>query len=128
MKRKLYQVIANKVAARIRCIQSENFEWKEKHEDTIEELIKEYLPSGAGFDAGTTIDWDRSTGEVLVFHTSFHHMNEHGSYDGWTEHDVVIKPSLESSFTVKVQGRNRNNIKEYIAQVFDTTLEKEIEE
>lgn len=128
--RKLYQVIANKVAAWHNCQNSDylNQEWQDRHEDDVEQLVKDHMPSGSGFDAGTTIDWDRSTGEKLVFHTSFHHMDDNGSYDGWTEHDVVVKPSLIHEFIIDVKGRNRNDIKEFIAESFDYSLSKEIEQ
>jgi hypothetical protein len=84
-------------------------------------------PHGSGLDSETTIDLEASKGK-LVFNTSFHHMNEAGYYDRWTEHKVIIKPSLEYDFTITVAGRNHNQIKDYIADVFWVWLEEEIEE
>src|SRR4051812_5154296 len=94
--RKLYQIIANKVSVWHNCRNSVylNQEWQDRHKDDVEQLVKSHMPSGSGLDDGTELDWDRSTGEKLVFHTSFHHIDEYGSYDGWTEHDVIIKPSF----------------------------------
>src|SRR4051812_16451917 len=64
--------IATAVAARLNCIKSGNSEWKENHESDVESYCREFMPSGSGFDAGTTLDFDASTAEKLVFVTSFH--------------------------------------------------------
>ena len=50
-------------------------------------------------------------------------MTEHGYYDGWTEHDVIVTPSLRSpGFSLRITGRNRRDIKEYIADAFHDAL------
>jgi hypothetical protein len=87
----------------------------ERSEERLARLM-ETAPSGSGFDAGTQIDEDRS--DTLVFTTAFHHMNEGGYYDGWTEHTVRVKPSLAWGFDLTVSGRDRNDIKDYIADTF----------
>lgn len=76
------------------------------------------LPHGSGFDAGCSVDMQKSTPQRIVIDTSFHHMDENGYYDGWTEHQVIITPCLMFGFVLKVTGRNRNQIKEYIADSF----------
>lgn len=124
--RALYQIIASMVDARLTCRARENIEWFKRHEDAIENLVREHLPSGSGFDSGTTIDLDKSTGEKLVFHTSYHHMTEHSYYDGWTEHDVVVIPSLIHKFITKITGRNRNDIKEHISETFAAALDIQV--
>ena len=124
---KLYRKLASLVQAHINCEISGNKEWFEKHEARIEELVKNYMPSGSGFDCGTKIDLDKSTPEKLVFYTDFHHMNEVGYYDGWTEHRITVRPSLAFGFTLTISGKNRNEIKDYIHQVFDCALNEEIE-
>ena len=124
---KLYRKLASLVQAHINCEISGNKEWFEKHEARIEELVKNYMPSGSGFDCGTKIDLDKSTPEKLVFYTDFHHMNEVGYYDGWTEHRITVRPSLAFGFTLTISGRNRNEIKDYIHQAFDCALNEEIE-
>lgn len=121
--KRLYQELAMLVAARLTCIARGNTEWVDRHETEIDRLVKTYLPSGSGFDLGTNIDLDKSTGNHLVFSTSFHHMDEHGGYDGWTSHGVRIDPDLASGFTLKVYGRNRNDIKDYIGDVFQAVLD-----
>jgi hypothetical protein len=124
---KLYEKLASLVAARLNCIESGNVEWRDKHEDAIDQLVKNRLPSGSGFDNGTTIDLDASNGEKLVFVTSFHHMNDGGMYDGWTEHTVTAVPSFCGGFTLKISGRNRNDIKDYIGETFHHDLSAAVE-
>lgn len=115
--------LAELVQARANCLARDpvNQEWADRHTDRIAALMKE-LPSGSGFDNGTEIDLDRSTGEKLVFTTAFHHMAESGMYDGWTEHTVTARPSFLFGFSLTVSGRDRNQIKDYIADTFAETL------
>lgn len=127
MKRKLYVHIACAVDAMQRCEKTNNVEWQGKHLDAISYMIRNYLPSGGGIDSGVQIDLDRSNGERLVFNTAYHHMNDSGMYDGWTEHTVAVTPSLLFGFNLTVSGRDRNDIKNYLAEMFSHTLGEEID-
>ena len=118
---KLYQAIAMKIGARL----SGNDEWKERHEEAIRKLTNE-LPHGSGIDGENEIDLGKSTGEKIVIHTSFHHMNENGMYDGWTDHTLTVRPSLIHGFTMSISGPNRNDIKEYLYETFSYDLNREI--
>lgn len=120
--RKIYQALAQFVEARLRCIETKNDEWQSRHEERIQALATEHLPSGSGFDNGTTFNLNESTADKLVFDTSFHHMNE-GMYDGWTDHTVTVTPSLAHEFKLKVSGKDKNDIKEYIADAFHAALD-----
>lgn len=124
---KRYIAIAKAVGSYHRCVASDNTEWQAKHKEAIEDLCSD-LPSGSGFDSGSHIDLDQSTGEKLVFHTSFHHMNDGGYYDGWTEHEVILTPSLEMGYRLKVTGTNRNDIKDYIHEQFAYALDNNVEQ
>ncbi len=126
MPRKLYQVFASTVQARRNCEKHDNDVWFDNHTTKIEELVKNRMPSGSGFDSGTTIDLDYSTGEKLMFFTAFHHMNENGFYDDWTNHRVTVTASLDNQINVKVSGKNRNDIKDYIKEIFYDVLTNEI--
>jgi hypothetical protein len=126
-KESIYKILASTVAAWINCLEKGNFEWYAKHENSIEKIMKENAPHGSGFDSGTGLLYKESTGEKLVFSTSYHHMNENGMYDGWTEHIITVLPSLSFGFNLKISGRNRNDIKDYIHEVFYTFLTTEIE-
>jgi len=115
---KFYQEIAKAYCAYSNCIRANNKEWENKWEDKINEAVRDYLPSGSGFDNGTKFNWEKSTKNKLVLITAFHHMDENGGYDGWTEHEVIITPDLMFGFNVKVTGKNRNDIKDYIHSCF----------
>jgi len=69
-----------------------------------------------------------STPEHLVFHCSYHHMNENGYYDGWTDHIVHVTPSLIHGFRLRITGTNRNGIKDYLVDIYRTWLNETIKE
>jgi hypothetical protein len=118
----VYRRIGGLVQAIRNCEASGNAEWLEKHTETLEKVVKAHMPSGAGFDAGTTLDLAESTPERLVFITAFHHLDESGVYDGWTKHRVIITPSLARQYNVRVLGGDRKGIKEYIGDCFHCSL------
>lgn len=97
-------------------------EWADDARAVLEFLIREFLPSGSGFNCGTELDSDASTKDKLQFVTDFHHMDEFGGYDGWTQHRVIVTPSLVWGFELRVTGRDRNAIKDYIADTFHAAL------
>lgn len=123
---KLYAKLAGLVDARLNCLKTGN-EWAEKHEETILKLVSDNMPHGSGFDSGTQIDLGKSTGSKLVFHTSYHHMNDNGMYDGWTDHTVTVKPSLMFGFDLNISGRDRNGFKEYAYEVFSNCLSEDVD-
>ena len=130
--RKLYQILAGSVQARLNCLEheertNEKHDWTDKHTDTIKTLVKNFMPSGSGIDCGTKIDLDQSTGEKLVFHFSYHHMNENGMYDGWTEHKLTVTPSLQFKINLSISGRNRNEIKDYLHETYSCALDEVLE-
>jgi hypothetical protein len=53
-------------------------------------------------------------------------MNENGFWDGYTDHTIIVKPSLQFDFTLRITGPNRNDVKEYLAQTFDYALRKDV--
>lgn len=85
-------------------------------------LVKNYLPSGSGIDSGTRIDWDATRPNRIVFVFGFHHMDESGCYDGWTEHSAIITPDLVFGFSIRITGRDRNQVKDYLHECFDCAL------
>jgi len=121
-----FNAIAHALDAHQRCDEGGNWEWRAKHQERIEDWCKAHAPSGSGFDSGTKLDFDTSKPERLVFTTSFHHMNDGGYYDGWTEHTVIVKQSL-LGFDIRVTGRDRNDIKDYIAETFRNLCSTDVE-
>lgn len=108
--------LASKLEARRRCIQTGNMEWTLKHNNSIITLMEE-APRGSGLDQGITLQYDDSGDERLVFRTAFHHMDENGYYDGWTEHRVTVRPGF-TGLRITILGPNRNEIKNYLHEVF----------
>jgi hypothetical protein len=118
----VFKAIASRLEAIANCRKSDN-PWEDRHREYIEALCKEALPSGSGFDAGSTLLEDESDPNRLVFQTSYHHMDE-GTYCGWSEHRVIVTPSLAHGFDMKITGRNRRGIKDYIADAFQDALSR----
>ena len=55
-------------------------------------------------------------------------MDENGFYDGWTSHDIIVRPSLSSDIYIRITGSNRNDFKDYAHDLFDCALNEQIEE
>lgn len=129
MKDKLVKILARKVVAIKTC----NDEWKEKHTEAIEKLQENYLPSGSGFDAGSTVDIDRSDGNRLYIEFAYHHMDE-GYYIGWSYHTAIVIGSLHG-FTVHIHSKNAEGEviandfdRDYFAETFHQALSQAVEE
>jgi hypothetical protein len=124
--RYLYSELSTAIQARKNCdiATPRNTEWFDRWTERIEELSN-LLPHGSGIDNGTIIDMQQSHAEKLVLHTSFHHMTDAGFYDGWTEHTVVVTPSF-TGINLRISGRDRNQIKEYLYDTFSYALEQEV--
>jgi hypothetical protein len=120
--RPIYAALASLIQAAQNCQQSNNAEWLARHKANAEQIVKDFLPSGSGWDCGTKLDWDASTAERIVFRGSFHHMDENGFYCGWTYHTVTVRPSLQNGFNLSISGRDRNEIKEVLHSEFDYML------
>lgn len=103
--------------ARFRHFDEEDVERAGSIKLGLEMWIKKHAPSGSGFDQGTQLDFDSCKKNRIVFTTAFHHMDEHGGYDGWTNHTVVVYPAFDG-FDIRVTGRNRNDIKDYVQSTF----------
>lgn len=124
---KLYRQIASSFMAMNNCIKSENDEWKEKHFKEIQDLCREFLPSESGFDCDTQFDFIRSRENKLVFISAFHHMDENGMYDVWSDLKIIITPCF-SGFDIRITGINRKYRydKEFFIDTFCNALETEI--
>lgn len=124
MKEKLYVKLARTLDAYQRCVK-EGKDFQFVHWTTIQDIMST-APSGSGIDSGTTFDDTRSNGDKLVFYTHYHHMNEGGYYDGWTDHTITVKPSLMFGFDLSISGKNRNDIKDYLHDVYHYWLNGEV--
>ena len=117
---KVYQQIATAIETLARAEKQNQENWIEIWADKLKKIMED-APSGSGFDSGTELS-DDSTPNKLVFDVAYHHMNDAGYYDGWSHHKVIVKPSLAYGFDMRVTGRDRNGIKDYIGEVFHNWL------
>ena len=118
----LFKTIAGSLGAMERCRKSANYDWAKRHVERLEWMAANYLPSGSGIDQGTKIELDESSSEKIVLSCSYHHMDDNGHYDGWTQHKIIVTASLETGLRIRVTGRDRNGIKEYLGDTFSSVL------
>ena len=123
---KVYQALASAIVARANCIKAGNQEWIARHQETIADIARNHLPSGSGVDTGTAIWTNDCTPDKIVLFCSFHHMDESGGYDGWTDHKIIVRPAFIGGFDVDVKGINRNEIKDYLGDLFAEALAAEM--
>jgi len=123
--RPLYRELASVLLAIENCRRAGNNEWLDNHETTLKELA-DMLPSGSGIDCGTVLERDECTASKLVLICEFHHMNDAGMYDGWTTHKIVVTP-LFDGIDMKIGGRDRNDIKDYLADTYHHALTQDVE-
>lgn len=106
------------------CRDSGNAEWYHKHEESLNELCDKYLPHGSGIDCGVKLDLNKSTEKRVIFTLEFHHMGD-GYYDGWTQHTLIVTPNF-CGFDIRITGRNRDDIKDYLYDLFRGVLSTEV--
>lgn len=129
MNRKLYQELATLVDARINCSKPNvagviNTEWFNNHTDKIENYLKSEMPHGSGLDYTWKIDYKKSTGNKLVFHMSFHSMDENGYYDGIIDFTVTVTPSLTRDINLSITGNfgKHQDLRDYLYETIDYAL------
>ena len=125
---KLYQKLSQAIAAYHNSIAANNTEWIVKHSETIDRLCQTFMPTGSGFDAGTTLDVNQSSAEKLIFASAYHHMDANGYYDGWSDLTITVRPSLQFGFNIKItglRGKNRCDM-DYMMDTFYEALNTEI--
>jgi hypothetical protein len=116
--------ISWRIEARHNCQRANpvNTEWLARHTAEIDDLVREYLPSGSGLDNATMIDLDTSTANRIVLLADYHHMNDAGMYSGWTSHCIIVQPAFVHDVTVTVTGPNRNGVKDHIHELYAHAL------
>ncbi len=121
--RTVAQAIHGALVARYNCVTNGNAVWRDRWTRYLDRLAKNCLPSGGGIDNGTRIAGLSSDGRAIKLTLSFHHHGEHG-YEGWTEHAVNVRPAF-TGLDIAITGPNRNDIKDYLADVLDAALSAE---
>ena len=113
---KLYQKIARVASQKYAMLKWEEFV-----------MLQKLLPIGNGIEKECVISL-KSTKKRIVIDTAYWHPNDNYETGLWTDHQVVITPSFEGEINIRVTGKNVDNIKEYINEVFRKALMKEYEE
>lgn len=130
-KQTIVQFLATTLQAIEYCEQKGMKKARDQHDERFEKVMRDTAPSGSGIDAGTKFFGHRmERGGVvtkIAFEVGFHHMDENGFYDGWTHHQVVVWPTFDG-ISVAVTGRDRNDIKEYLREVYYNWLTSEAPE
>ena len=103
-----------------------NDEYMGECEDRIYKL-EQLLPSGSGIDAGCKIDVEKSSSDKVIITFGYHFLNDAGYYDGWGEYKLIIKPNLSNDFDLRIVGKDRRFIKDYLYDLFDTELRQIME-
>ena len=121
----VYRQIATYVDAYHRCLANGNALYKD-HAGEVEDLVCEHMPSGSGWDCGTTLDIGESTKDKLVFFGSYHHMDE-GTYCGWSSWTITVKPSLIQILDISVEcvddcGNDIGGLDDMLFDWFDRAL------
>ncbi len=121
---RLVELIARTCGALARCEQTPDThsEWIGKHGALLDAIESDILPSGSGIDCGTKIDREHTDGSRVTLTLSYHHMDENGGYDGWSDYRITARPSFEVGISLTITGQDRNGIKEYLAGVFQDAL------
>lgn len=117
--------IAALIGALAHCERLDRRDWAARHRASLQWIGDNLLPSGSGIDRGTTINVERSTGDRLVLDVPFHHMDGSGFYCGWTDYQIIVRPDW-SGIRVDVKGRDRNGIKDYLAETYEDQLTRTI--
>ena len=116
---KVYEALAQAAERR------DDEEWANIMREKIDAIMKG-APSGSGIDAGTRIVTENSGRGKLVFAADYHHVDENGYYDGWTEHLIIVTCDL-LGLNIRITGRNRNDIKEYLSDVYYHWLMQDVD-
>ena len=113
---KLYQKIA-------RVVSQKN--WAKRAKELS--LLQELLPNGNGIrgQEGLAEILPESTKKRIVIYTTYWHPNDSYETSRWTAHQVIITPSFEREINIRITGKNKDNVKDYLHDIFREALMKE---
>ena len=64
---------------------------------------------------------------LMMIMTILTYDNEAGYYMNWSHHVVTVLPSLQNDITLRISGRNVNEIKDHLWCVFEDSLKAEVD-
>lgn len=89
----------------------------------------EFLPHGSGIDNGCVVDIKKSSLSKIILSVDWHHMDEHGYYDGWSTYTVTIAATFGDMHHIKVTGgRKDETVKNCIVQALDMAFANDVTE
>ncbi len=125
--RKIYDTLDSAVTAKKNCYNGNilNTKWGSKWDDLIDYLQRNHLPHGSGFDCGCkVVEEECVSGLKLVIGFSYHHMDDNGYYDGWSDHKAIVIPYFDG-IGVTIKGalpRKYRASKEYFSDTLHYAL------
>jgi hypothetical protein len=122
---KKYQCLASAFKSYSYYISKNNNDTAEMFMNDIKQLI-ESLPHGSGIDSTTNFSYLSSKEDKLIITSGYHHMDNNGYYDGWTDFKIILTPSWYG-FNLKIQGafpRKYADTREYLEDLFATDLDQ----
>jgi len=125
----IYQVLGKQLRL---LNQKGGFKYVYQVEEHIEMIINSHFPNGSGFDAGCTLDFDKSHEDRIEVKIPYHCMDEHGYYDYWIYPVLIITPSLAYGYDMRINWKGYNGkykflLSDYFNDLFITVLENLIE-
>lgn len=99
------------------CVELKNFEFKEKHEKSLKDLLLFFLPHGSGIDRTWCIEIiDR---ETICVHNEYHAMNDAGYYIGWKPFSYTIHRA--GSDELEIRG-DSEGCRDYLTEIIGYTI------
>jgi len=129
---KVYQEFAKCLGAWKACCEMvpRNHEWEPRWDKRIKDLV-DGMPHGSGIDGEWVFDRENSGNDELNFYCSYHHMDEYGGYDGWTDFKARVWPDLQFGFRLRIVGpfpKKYSDTRDYLHEVIDCYLNEEVGE
>ena len=122
------QAIASAFLAYRTCADTSNTVWKVRHRSTLDRLIKEHMPHGAGFDSQIALDDAASSRSCLVFVGSFHPMDADGYYAAWVAYRVRVRPTWSGVVVDVSADTDDDALTEHIGDTIHDALHETITE
>ena len=117
--RTILRAFSEALQAMRNCEKSGNAEWHGRWSSYIAKLQAE-LPHGSGLDGKVEFILDKCNSRRVVIFVEFHHM-KHGYYVGCTDHEIIVT-ATHCGPEIRVTGKDRNGIKDYLAELFYDAL------
>jgi hypothetical protein len=120
--------VASKIACCVtawkNCVKSGNDVWEYNWDCMIDEIEKNILPHGSGFNGKMEISRDETNFNRIVINAEYLKMNENGYYDGWITFKVIAYAQFHG-IDIRITGlskKDKNECSEYFGDIFHCVL------